>query len=87
MNELSYLFMILSNLADAKEKADLVALADSIADLQMVAMHSDQARIRRRATSELERANDLLVEMQVQRFGFTGQTSVLTETAEPANLN
>lgn len=87
MNELSYLFMIMGNLADAKAEADPVAVADAIADLEMLAMHSDQARIRRRATTEAEQANALLADLQAKRFGYTGPIMVLTETTEPANIN
>lgn len=89
MNELSYLFMIMGNLADAKAKADPVAIADSVADLEMIAMHFDQARIRRRAAAEVELANAFLADLQAKRFGYAGPKLVMTEreTEAPANLN
>lgn len=85
--ELSYFFMIMGNLAAAKVGNDLVGIADSIADLEAMAIWSDTARIRRNADAEAVRASDLLVDLQIQRLGSTSPVVVMTRADCPANLN
>lgn len=85
--ELSYFFMIMGNLAVAKTANDLVDIADSIADLEAMAMWSESARIRRNAGAEAERASGLLADLQFQRLGNAGSMVVMTRADCPANLN
>lgn len=85
--ELSYFFTIMGNLASAKAASDLVGVADSIADLEAMAMWSDSARIRRNAGAQADQASDLLADLQAQRFGNAGSVVVMTRADCPANLN
>jgi hypothetical protein len=83
--ELFYFFKIMGNLAKASDNAE--ALAECIDDLEMLAMHSGVARIRRRAAAAAEQASCLLSDLQAKRFGYSGPLVVMTRADTPANLN
>jgi hypothetical protein len=85
--ETSYFFMIMSNLAAAKASDDVECLADCIADLEGMALHSKAARIRRNAASEIESASALLATLQAKRFGYARPMIVTINADAPANLN
>lgn len=87
MNELSYFFKIMTNLSAAKAGDDVEGLADCIADLEAMAMHSETSRIRANAAATVASASALLADLQAQRFGYSGPTVVAIGAHAPANFN
>lgn len=84
--ETRYFFMVMGNLAKAKAAGDAVGIADSIADLEMIAMHFDADFLAQRAAREVEQATALLAELQASRIGYAGAVAAVDAVA-PANLN
>lgn len=85
--ETEYLFKIMGNLAAAKSAGDLVAIADCISDLQMIARHSEAAFLAKRASKEAEKAAEVLAELRALRIGYRRAKVATIHATHPANLN